>query len=145
MLECQDWSPTMFPFANCGHCILWHAIFVKCPKKRGLPWQPKWHLTGSKTSILNTKCKPTMFGGLSNIWLQKDIFCYNFRKPFAPELWPLLWLMSKSKIGLCCIISSGCGRSQCAFGCLNSKEESHDSFLFCNKLVGRLEHLTWKL
>ena len=26
VLECQNWSPTMFLFANCSHCILWHVI-----------------------------------------------------------------------------------------------------------------------
>ena len=26
LLECHYWSPTMFLFANCSHCILWHAI-----------------------------------------------------------------------------------------------------------------------
>ena len=62
LLECRNWSPTMFLFTNCNHdCILWQVgfgeaftvkggnfaehIFVKCPKNEILFWWPKWHLT----------------------------------------------------------------------------------------------------
>ena len=60
MLECHDWSPTMFLFAYYKPCILWKPIFgeasimtsgnfvehifVKCPPKRGFIWRPIWHL-----------------------------------------------------------------------------------------------------
>ena len=27
LLECQDWSPSIFLFANCNQCTLWHAVF----------------------------------------------------------------------------------------------------------------------
>ena len=62
LYSAKIWSPSMFLFADCSHCILWHAlfgetftviggnyaehIFVKCPKKLKLSWRPKWHLTG---------------------------------------------------------------------------------------------------
>ena len=70
-LECQDWSPTMFLYANCSHCVLWHAILgeafivssgnlhiallwsapphdfsLKNNKIIKYLWRPKWHLIG---------------------------------------------------------------------------------------------------
>ena len=54
LLGWQDWSPTMFLFANCSHYILWHVvfgetftmkgenfakhIFVKCPPPPKKDW-----------------------------------------------------------------------------------------------------------
>ena len=57
LLECQDWSPTMFLFTNCSHYMLWHAIsgktfnvkgglfakhiFVKWPQNKTIFWTAK--------------------------------------------------------------------------------------------------------
>ena len=64
LLECQDWSPTMFLNTNCNHHSLLHAnlkkafimkggnfaehVFVKCcqNKNKNKTWQPTWHLIG---------------------------------------------------------------------------------------------------
>ena len=71
LLECQDWSPTMFLNTNCNHHSLLHAnfkkafimkggnfakhVFVKCcqNKNKNKTWQPTWHLIGVETSILS--------------------------------------------------------------------------------------------
>jgi hypothetical protein len=62
LLDCQDWSPTMFLFVNYRHCILWHAFFWEAftvtsenftekflwsapPPKKKKRW-PQWHMTG---------------------------------------------------------------------------------------------------
>ena len=40
MLECQDWSPSMFIFVNFSHCIfLWHGIFEKAFTVKGGVWR----------------------------------------------------------------------------------------------------------
>ena len=76
LLECQDWSPPVFLFTNCNHCILWHAIFeeafivtsgnfakhihVKCPKTKKNIFDGQndiWQVL--KTSILKTWATPT--------------------------------------------------------------------------------------
>ena len=55
LLECQDWSPTMFLVTNCSQCMLCHAVigevcrahFCEVPpkQKNGILGWPKWHLT----------------------------------------------------------------------------------------------------
>ena len=35
LLECQDWSPSLFLSTNCSHCILWHAIFGEAFTMKG--------------------------------------------------------------------------------------------------------------
>ena len=60
LLECQDWSPSLFLSTNCSHCILWHAIFGEAFTMKG----------GNFAEHILVKCPPPKknFDGQNGIW-----------------------------------------------------------------------------